>query len=110
MNKKEFFLTVLILLGLVLSIASFSKQQSFDCTQPLFSTVSSCSVLGGSCVNMQARAGIFGLWDHFTGFVIEQDEDGVTISCSQDCFIKFNNGSRMHKKDSANHFSIKTVQ
>jgi len=110
MNKKEFFLIAIVLLGLMVTISSFSKEQSYDCTQSWFSTTSSCSLLGGTCVNMHAKAGISGLWDHFTGFVIEQDEDGFTISCSPDCFIKFKNGSLIHKRDSANHIPLGTLQ
>ncbi len=110
MIKKEILLSTIVLVGLALTISSFYQEKSYDCTQSLFSTTSSCSLVGGSCVDMQAQAGISGLWDHFTGFEIEHDHDGFTIKCSPDCFIKFNSGSQSHKKDSVSYVPIEPVQ
>jgi len=67
MNRRELSLSVLVVVGLFLTSATLLRPKVYDCNQPLFSSASSCSVTGGSCINPHNRAGIAGLWSYIAG-------------------------------------------
>jgi len=91
------------------TISSFTEDNSFDCTQPLFSTTSSCSLIGADCINKQTKAGLTGLWDQMTKIVLEEDEDGFTLRCNPDCFIRFSKENKQ-PKDTVIQSKIETLQ
>jgi len=66
MNKRELILAFLVTASLIFTIDFLSRDMLFDCTQPLFSNSSSCSLAGGACVNRQIKGGFTGLFSHFT--------------------------------------------
>lgn len=92
MNSKELIFSVLVVAGLLFTGSTFLKQNSFDCYQPIFSNRSSCSLVGGSCIKFQAKAGAFGLWDQFNNLIIQYKEEGIRIQCAPNCYIDI--GSR----------------
>lgn len=102
MNQRELLLILIIVVGILFTASSLTREKCFDCTQPLFSKSSSCSINGGSCINGQTKAGFTGLWDYFTGFQLTEDEDSYTLSCSPNCYIKFDK-KKENKKDSVSH-------
>ena len=108
-NRNEIILAGLVTLGFIITISSFADHNSFDCTQPLFSSTSSCSINGTECINKQTKAGLTGLLDQMTRIVLEEDEDGFTLSCSPDCFIRFSK-EKKQAKDTVIQSNIETLQ
>ena len=87
MNTREMVFSIVVVAGLLTTGNVFLRQNSFDCYQPLFSNQSSCSLNGGSCIKLQAKAGVFGLWDQFRNLIIENTEEGIRIQCAPNCYI-----------------------
>ncbi|HAA13959.1 MAG TPA: hypothetical protein DCE41_20640 [Cytophagales bacterium] len=63
MRRNEILLLGMVALGLVFTAFTLYQQEPFDCTQPLFSETSSCSVAGTACVALPDKYGLSGLWD-----------------------------------------------
>ncbi len=61
MNKKEFLLVILTTMALVWSGYKFTSKGSYDCVQPLFSNLSSCTFYGAECMYQRNHPGINGL-------------------------------------------------
>ena len=101
MNSKEVIFSILVVGGLLFTGNAFLKQSSFDCYQPLFSNQSSCSLEGGSCINLQFKSGAFGLWDQFKNLVFENTDEGIRIKCAPDCYIDIDSND-LTKYDTVN--------
>lgn len=78
MNKREFSLSLLVIIGLVFTASILKGEDAYDCRQDMFSTVSTCSLDGGACIKMHERAGITGLWS----YVIGEKCQLISSSCS----------------------------
>ena len=78
MSKRELSLSILVIIGLVFTASMLKGEDAYDCRQDLFSTVSTCSLDGGTCIRTQERAGITGLWS----FVIGENCPLVSSSCN----------------------------
>ena len=100
MNQKEIFLTIFVLIGLAFTAASFTEEDCYDCNQPLFSQLSSCSGIDGPCIKIHNQAGFSGLWSHFTTLELRKDADGFILSCSPDCFIRLKTEPVLEEADS----------
>lgn len=104
MNKRELSLSLLVVVGLILTGSTFINRSTYDCVQPLFSSKSSCSLFSGSCISTHANAGFDGLWNNFKSIVIEKDKSGVTLRCAPNCSIRIDgNVEHQHNLDSAGY-------
>lgn len=77
MSKRELSLSILVIVGLFFTAIVLKGEDAYDCRQEMFSTVSTCSLAGGTCIKTQERAGITGLWS----FVIGENCPLVSSSC-----------------------------
>ena len=109
MNQKEIVLTALILIGLVFTATSLTKEECYDCNQPVFSISSSCADFGGACIKINTKAGFSGLMSYFTGIEMTESEDGLTFSSSPGCSIKFSK-EVFQLADSVNYVLVGTHQ
>ena len=109
MNSKEVIFSALVVVGLLFTGSTFFKKNSFDCYQTMFSNQSSCSLEGGSCIKIQAKAGAFGLWDQFKNLIIENTEQGIRIQCAPNCYIDIDSKD-LTKSDTVNQRPQKAVE
>jgi hypothetical protein len=82
MNKKELSLSILILFGFFATATVLRSESSYDCQQALFSSSSSCSIDGSSCIKTHEKASIFGLWNFMIGENCPLIITSSGISCS----------------------------
>ena len=116
MTFNEMVIGLLVAAGLILTTITFSQERSFDCSQSWFSQNSSCSLIGGECVDTHLRAGIPGLWENFSGFAVEQDASGdYWLKCIPGCRIKIGSGPLIQQfpinhPDSVNRVPVGVLQ
>lgn len=104
MNKRELSLMLLVLIGLILTGFTLVDRSTYDCTQPLFSNQSSCSIVKGSCVKIHSSAGFVGLWSSLKSFVVEDEKKSFTLKCLPGCSIKIETSTNhSHNLDSSDY-------
>lgn len=82
MNKRELTLSILILFGFFATATALRSESSYDCRQALFSSSSSCSIDGSSCIKKHEKASISGLWSFMIGENCPLITTSSGISCS----------------------------